>query len=85
MLLATLTCKTSFPVQKTIWLILFALPNYVIIGCLFQLVYEELQEREREREEKETKRRKRLADDFYVFLCSLKVQYTCCHTTQHLH
>lgn len=55
-------------------LILFALPNYDFVGCLFQLVYDELLERAREREEKEAKRRKRLADDFYVFLCSLKVQ-----------
>lgn len=39
-------------------------------------MFDELQERVREREEKEAKRRKRLADDFYVFLCTLKVQNT---------
>ncbi|KAA8545747.1 hypothetical protein F0562_020802 [Nyssa sinensis] len=37
-----------------------------------RLVFNELQERVREKEEKEAKKRKRLADDFYDLLCTLK-------------
>lgn len=37
-----------------------------------KLVFDELQERVREREEKEAKRRKRLADDFYISLTTSK-------------
>ncbi|XP_017222902.1 pre-mRNA-processing protein 40A [Daucus carota subsp. sativus] len=46
--------------------------SHVVSDANWKLVYDELQERAREREEKEAKRRKRLADDFFVFLCSLK-------------
>jgi len=44
------------------------------VGIL-QLVFEELLERVKEKEEKEAKKRKRLADDFFHLLYSIKVQY----------
>ena len=39
----------------------------------FQQVFEELLERVREKEEKEAKKQKRLGDEFFNILCSLKV------------
>jgi pre-mRNA-processing factor 40 len=38
-------------------------------------VFEELLERAKEKEEKEAKKRKRLADDFFHLLYSIKVWY----------
>lgn len=38
-----------------------------------QLIFDELLERVREKEEKEAKKRKRLADDFFHLLSSMKV------------
>ncbi|XP_024976547.1 pre-mRNA-processing protein 40A-like isoform X2 [Cynara cardunculus var. scolymus] len=46
--------------------------SYTISDVNLKLVFDELQERVREREEKETKRRKRLADDFYLSLSTSK-------------
>lgn len=52
--------------------VLETIGSHVVSDANWKLVFDELQERVREREEKEAKRHKRLADDFYVFLCSLK-------------
>ncbi|KAJ8447514.1 hypothetical protein Cgig2_019508 [Carnegiea gigantea] len=41
-----------------------------------KIVFDELLERAREKEEKEAKRRKRLGDEFFNMLCSLKVDVT---------
>lgn len=46
--------------------------SHTVSDVNLKLVFDELQERVREREEKETKRRKRLADDFYVSLSTSK-------------
>lgn len=43
-----------------------------------QLVFDDLMERAREKEEKEAKKRKRLGDEFFNLLCSLKVCYVIC-------
>ncbi|KAI3673052.1 hypothetical protein L6452_39162 [Arctium lappa] len=48
------------------------LSSHTVSDVNLKLVFDELQERVREREEKETKRRKRLADDFYVSLSTSK-------------
>lgn len=45
---------------------------------MLQLVFDELMERVREKEEKEAKRRKRLADDLFRVLSSIKVQQAVC-------
>lgn len=42
-----------------------------------QLVFDDLLERVKEKEEKEAKKRKRLADDFFALLCSIKVYMHC--------
>lgn len=52
--------------------VLETIGSHVVSDANWKLIFDELQERVREREEKEAKRRKRLADDFYVFICSLK-------------
>ncbi|KAL8155735.1 hypothetical protein AgCh_000947 [Apium graveolens] len=52
--------------------VLETIGSHLVSDANWKLVFDELQERVREREEKEAKRRKRVADDFYVFLCSLK-------------
>lgn len=43
------------------------------MSAILQLAFDELLERVKEKEEKEAKKRKRLADEFFDLLCSIKV------------
>ncbi|MCH82958.1 pre-mRNA-processing protein 40A-like, partial [Trifolium medium] len=70
------------PPNCDIWLAFIAASNtFIVLGVkggfkdipsLKKLVFEELLERAKEKEEKEAKKRKRLADDFFHLLYSIK-------------